>query len=425
MRLTAMVALLIVGMPIGVAAAQPAPESAADSAARPDRRGPSALEIRDVDGRWLLRLKGRVQVDTAWASDSDAATSDGTPAGTRFGTDHRSELRSIILSAQGEMRDWLRFRAGFVHVAGKNKLSTTFVQFRQAGLRLTLGQLREAVSMEEETGGTNINMMERAAFTDAWDFRRRLGVGLGYETSDVSLEAAIQSDNVAQERGDRDRYVLGARVVYLPVAEKTRMVHLGIYGMSRRRERGHNTPSGPAVSYGQRPDLHAIDRHLVETGPIAATGDRVVGVEFAGLYGPFNASAEAALLTVDSRVAGMSDPHFKGGYVEIGYFITGESRPYRVRQWSYVRPDNPIGAGGFGAVQIVFRIDHLDLQSRRAGIFGGRQTAYLIGVNWHPIEYVKFMVNLGVIDIANAPNFRTPTGNNVVDILGLRGQINW
>ena len=368
--------------------------------------------------------RGGFSSNSGWVSESARATSDGTPSGAQFGTQHNAEVRSFQFGIQGEIGDHIAYKTGYIRIPGASKMTDTYVEFRDADFRLTLGQEREAASMEEETGSPNLNFMERAAFTDAWNFRRRLGVGFGYETDHVVIETALQTDNLFQDRDERDRFAASARAIVLPVAEKNRMVHLGIYAMRRLRSRDPGPGAIRGIQYDQRPEIHAIDHHFVDTRLIPASGDHVMGVELAGLSGPFNATAEASVLTVHSFAPGPR-PRFKGGYVEVGYFLTGETRRYNAQQWLHLAPKRPVGSGGFGAVEIILRIDYLDLESKRAGIYGGRQTAYLLGLNWHPIDQIKLMANFGLLKIANGPNFRDAAGNDTVHVVGLRGQIYW
>ena len=417
-------ALLVCPALCHAAVAETLPKSEAVSGASSAPRHPSLFELTSEDGTRTIRFKGRIQVDTGWVSDSAQATSDGTPLGTRFGTEHDTEVRSFQLGIQGELGDHVAYKTGYIRAGGLSRMTDTYIEFRVAAFKLTLGQMREAASMEEETGSPNINLMERAAFTDAWDFRRRVGASLDYETDHVVIETALQTDNLFEDKPGRDRYAMSARAIVLPIAEKTRMIHLGVYAMRRVRQRDPGPGAIRGIQYDQRPEIHAIDQRFVDTGLIPASGDHVLGIELAGLSGPFNATAEAAVLTVHSLAAGPR-PRFQGGYIEVGYFLTGETRPYNAQQWQHLTPRNPVGSGGFGAVQVILRVDYLDLESKRAGIYGGRQTAYLLGLNWHPIDEIKLMANFGLLKIADGPNFRDPAGNNTVQVVGLRGQIYW
>jgi phosphate-selective porin OprO/OprP len=85
---------------------------------------------------------------------------------------------------------------------------------------------------------------------------------------------------------------------------------------------------------------------------------------------------------------------------------------------------NPLNKGGSGAFQIAARVDHIDLDDAAlkngltnnftTGIGslaalpgrlgrGGSQTSYLLGLNWYPIDYIRFMVNYGRIQVNGGP----------------------
>ena len=405
-------------MPVSVAAALLMVALAAPAAAR----GLFPIETATSDGNFTIQLRGRAQVDMGWVGDSEDATSDGTPSGARFGTQHDIEVRSVQFGVQGHIYDRIFYKAGGIRAGGRTKFTDTFVETRLGAFELTLGHFREAVSMDEETGRPNVNMLERAAFTDAWDYRRRLGVGLDLVTRSFVLETAVQTDNISQHKAERDRLALSARAIFLPIAEKDRMVHLAAYAMERRRDRDLGPP---IVHYSVRSVIHPIDQRFVDTGDIPAKGDHIYGLELAGLAGPLNATAEAAFLKVDPLTPGGPSPDFKGGYVEIGYFLTGESRPYEARQWGHVKPARPLDQGGAGAVEVLARIDSLDLEDRAEAIRGGRQTEYILGLNWYPIDHVRLMANAAIVDVTDSPAFRNAAGKDRLEILGLRGQINW
>lgn len=401
-------------MPVSVAAALVLAILTVPAAAR----GLFPIQTATPDANFTIQFRGRIQVDMGWVGDSR----DATATGMRFGTEHDIEVRSVQFGAQGRIYDRIFYKIGGIRVAGRTKFTDTFVETRLGALELTLGHFREAVSMDEETGGPNVNMLERAAFTDAWDYRRRLGVGLDLTVGPFVLETAVQTDNISQHKAERDRLALSARAVFLPIAEKDRMVHLAAYATVRRRNRGFGPP---VVHYSVRPVIHPVDQRFVDTGDIPAKGDHIYGLELAGLAGPLNATAEAAFLKVDPLTPGGPSPDFTGAYVEVGYFLTGESRPYEARQWSHVKPARPLGPGGYGAVEVLARIDRLDLEDRAEGIHGGRQTEYIVGLNWYPIDHVRLMANAAIVDVTDSAAYRNSAGKDRLEIIGFRGQIDW
>ena len=60
------------------------------------------------------------------------------------------------------------------------------------------------------------------------------------------------------------------------------------------------------------------------------------------------------------------NPSFWGGYVEAGYFLTGETRGYKAGAWDRTKVLKPFSKGGFGAVQVIGRVDYLDLDCEQA-----------------------------------------------------------
>ena len=60
------------------------------------------------------------------------------------------------------------------------------------------------------------------------------------------------------------------------------------------------------------------------------------------------------------------NPSFWGGYIEAGYFLTGETRGYKNGTWDRTKVLKPFSKGGWGAVQLNGRVDYLDLDIEQA-----------------------------------------------------------
>jgi phosphate-selective porin OprO/OprP len=94
------------------------------------------------------------------------------------------------------------------------------------------------------------------------------------------------------------------------------------------------------------------------------------------------------------------DPVFDGAYLEVGYFITGESRAYDATQGAFFRltPNrlfhggNPFTRhGDCGALEVTGRYSGLDLND--ALVSGGRMTDLSLGMNWYTSQTSRFMLN--------------------------------
>ena len=60
------------------------------------------------------------------------------------------------------------------------------------------------------------------------------------------------------------------------------------------------------------------------------------------------------------------NPSFWGGYIEAGYFLTGETRGYKNGTWDRTKVLKPFSKGGWGAFQVNGRVDYLDLDIEQA-----------------------------------------------------------
>src|SRR3546814_16525821 len=75
------------------------------------------------------------------------------------------------------------------------------------------------------------------------------------------------------------------------------------------------------------------------------------GVEAAGIFGPFHVAGEAHWLKQGIDLPAATDPTYFGGYAELGYFFTGESRGYKGGNFDRTKVTNPINKGGWGELQ--------------------------------------------------------------------------
>ena len=137
------------------------------------------------------------------------------------------------------------------------------------------------------------------------------------------------------------------------------------------------------------------DVRFVATPALPVQRETSFGVEAAMIRGPLHAAAEAHWLNADLTTTGAASPNFFGGYAEIGYFLTGETRGYRNGRFDRTSVRRPVGGdeGGFGALQANLRYDFLDLNS--SGVTGGTQKGLQASLIWIPIDHVRLLLNYG------------------------------
>ena len=357
-------------------------------------------------GGWSFKPRGRLQFD---AGTINAPDSTGVEDG--FG----SEVRRARLGVQGDIPGGFGYKFEVDFAGGDAEIADAILTYGSGGLTVTVGQHNTFQSLEELTSSLNSSFIERAAFTDAFAFERRLGLSTQYKSGDFLLQAGAFSDNFGDIPGKS--YSLDGRVVFMPRLGNAQL-HLGSSIHYADLE------SGDAVRYRQRPLVHFTSTRFIDTGTMPAHSELGYGAEAAIISGPVHAAGEAFWQSVD-RSDALPDADFFGGYVEIGYFLTGgDSRGYKNGVFDRVKPERPMGDGGFGALQVNLRYDYLDLND--GPVVGGTQDGYMASLIWTQTAYTRLMLNYARLSYRDAA-FPMAGGDASydVDTIAMRAQIDF
>lgn len=392
-----------------VAATAP-PPSAPSAPAKPDTEitFKGAPEIKTASG-WSFKPRGRLLFDAGIVS---------SPAGiTDKGLGFASEARRARLGVEGSIPGGFGYKFEVDFAAAETEITDAFLSYKDKALLVTIGQHNNFQSLEEISSSNDTSFIERAAFTDAFGFSRRLGVSAEWHKGDLLVQGGVFSDAISALGNDEnDTYSIDGRVVYAPKLGKTQL-HLGASG--HWRDEGDSVIS---ARYRQRPLVHTTDTRFIDTGVFGNVHQTSSwGLEAAAISGRFHFSAESHWQQV-SR-AGVADPTFFGTAIEAGVYLTDDTRGYRDGMFKSMKVKNPVNKGGIGAVQLNVRYDRLDLNS--AGIFGGSQDGYMASLIWTPIDYVRFLINYGHLSYEDAALIAGSDRDYSVDVLGMRAQISF
>jgi phosphate-selective porin OprO and OprP len=319
-------------------------------------------------------------------------------------------------------------------------------------------------SLETMTSSRLGSMLERATFTDAFSYDRRLGVGFiaqDKKTDSWIVQAGLFSEPINNTSFNRTGWQVGLRGVYSPLLGSTRL-HLGANFQHRE-----NTREGLAKQYRARPLTQLTDQRFIDTGNIAAKGDDTVGVEVAAIHKSLHFAAEAQKVWVrhaynaaeiaslnaqtdtnDTIPAGAvalnGNPSFWGGYAELGFYLTGETRGYKGGRWDRTKVLHPFNDGGWGALQLNGRVDYVNLSDRVDDssasvaspfyVNGGKQLGLQASLIWNPVDWVRFMAQYGHVAVTGGPRAVAITPSSLkpvnrrrysVDTFGARAQVDF
>ncbi|MFN3944288.1 MAG: OprO/OprP family phosphate-selective porin [Allosphingosinicella sp.] len=402
--------------PAQAAAAPPAPPAAP----APSWRGAPQFT---APGGWSFKPRGRLQFDVGHVE---------SPAGVVDpGLGFANRVRRARLGVDGTVPGGFGYRFEVDVAGGSVEFTDAYLSYQASpNLGFTLGQHNAFESLERVTSANFTSFMERAAFTTAFGFERRVGLSATYSRGPLIAEAGVFTDDIAaladnnrgSGLGDENESIgVDARLVYAPKLGETQL-HFG--GSAHWRDQTGLAESNVTTRYRQRPFLRTTNVRFIGTPPLRVTQETHYGLETALIRGPFHAAGEIHWL--DAETLAGAEHGFFGGYAEVGYFLTGETRGYRNGRFDRTRVARPLGSdGGFGALQVNLRYDHLDLNGG-AGAMGGRQNAFLASLIWIPQDYVRFMLNYGHLRYDDATLLGAGGRRDYsVNVLGARAQVDF
>ncbi len=426
------------------------------------------------DNGFTFKPKGFAQFDAGYVSTP--GPNRGAPtAGLNYNNlGYNGRARRLVIGAEGSLPGGFGYKVEFDLAQAQVSYEDIVLTWQKPGspLQVTIGNFYPLSSLDTMTSSRLTSFLERAAFTDAFGYNRRLGVAVGFtdpadrytftagvwntEINDNNYSGTVSATpstvtSSASPNFNRTGWQASARATFSPMLGDTRL-HFGANFQYRRTNRDAQN-----VRYRSRPFTQITDQRFVDTNPIAADGDKILGVELGAIHGPLHFVGEAQKVWVDgyrpSKTFGLNnqsgcalatcayagDPSFFSAYGEVGFYLTGETRGYKGGKWDRTKVLKPFDQGGIGAIQVNARVDYLDLEDRVASgaiaapnfVNGGKQTGYELSVIWNPMDYIRFMAQYARVHVEGGPRVLAVSPTSLdpvnktydVDTFALRAQV--
>jgi phosphate-selective porin OprO and OprP len=422
----------------------------------------------------LIRLSGFFQYDTGWFSQ-DAQSKE-----TLGNIQNGSGFRRTRLQGLGQLTEFTTFsiemdfafpgRPSFMDVWGEQS-NLPFIGHAR------IGQYRQPVTMDSWTNIKHLEFLERSAPFIAFDPFRRVGI-MGWDNSEdertmwayslfstgttfwntapaSNYSTLGNDDRFGTQIGDSGGIAFATRGTHLlyydPNSNNRYLMHVG-GGYLFGEIGGQGTTGSFAKTYEARsiPEFFVGDQaggfvtaagtpNVVDTGRFLASNYQMLHAEVAGSYGSAHYQAEYMAQFVNQRGGGMV--FYDGGYVQGGYFLTGENTGYNKLMGALdynVKPNSPFfgtgrkkSMGGWGAWEVAARWSWLDLNSTkvRADNFltptpgppssqnPGVLNEPTVALNWWWNEYMRVQLNY-IHSMVTSPT----VGLYATDIYSLRFQ---
>jgi phosphate-selective porin OprO/OprP len=341
------------------------------------------------DGMFRLRFGIRLQLDLTAGSASAALRQQ---AGS---IDDGLSFRRARIYSEGRLFRQLDFKFEYDFAADRG-LKDAYVEGGKylKYVRWRIGHFKEPVSLARQTSSNDLGFLEWALPVPVLAPGRNWGLMIRHAELRQRMTWALSVTTHGQTTDDNrsaSHLSVAMRATGLPMYRDKgrRLVHLGASYNVRNPKSDFAFKARPEARFAP---------FMADTGPISADGYAGLGLEAAVVAGPFWAQAEYLRADVDSSQAG--DPVFDGAYLEVGYFLTGESRAYDPTQGAFFRltpkrlfhGGNPFTRhGDCGALEVTARYSGLDLND--ALVSGGEMTNLSLGMNWYTSQTSRFMLN--------------------------------
>ncbi len=352
--------------------------------------------VQSADGRNIFRIRGRLQMDAA-IQDFDDEMSDVARQGHEFPR-YGVMFRRLRLGALGIIDETWEWQLEVDFAENEVDLANAYLAYLFPEGRLAAGHFKEPFSMEYATSSRYISFIERSSAADAYKVSREPGVM--YETIKPNWYGAfgVFGGGIDYDREIEEGWSIAGRLSFAPYLQDDGFVHIG--GGFNHRENGTDKDSGlyEEVRLRTREGSRAIDARLVGRDDLVGVTDYTrSNLELAAGSGPWWMQAEYINVDIDldqaevlAELGGNATSRGSltqdGYYVQAGFFLTGESKPYRAFSGDFgrLRPNQNFSLGESpGAVELAVRYSVADsLEHTRIGR-GQKLENWTAGVNWY------------------------------------------
>lgn len=309
------------------------------------------LKVSTADNKYSIKIGGRIQYDYNRAELNGNAEED------------QFDRRRARLYAAGDINDW-SYKAQF-NIGGSSggTAEDLYIRYKGFGKKavITAGKQRIPFGLEDLISSNDISMLERTAITERYAIAREDGLVLSGKEGDFTYSVAAFEDGSAP--GSGDDFGIAGRVTFAPVQTENSIVHVG----AAYKDIGNDTSA--------------------------------FGLEFAATLDSLHGQMEFFDADENGNNA-------DGYYLQVGYILTGEQRPYKDGKFKRLKPQ-----GDNGAFEIVLRYedgdgDFDDVELAQAGSPNGytNASAWGIGFNWYANNNIRLGVNYTDADDDNSNN---------------------
>ncbi|MBC8384478.1 MAG: hypothetical protein H8E57_03040 [Candidatus Cloacimonetes bacterium] len=353
------------------------------------------LNWKSWDGSFKTRFDLRMYLDAAFYEENK------TEIGNGF------VVRRARFAVKSQL--WKKWNAEFDIDVANNEVEIKDMWMSYDFLRngfIKVGNFKPPFSMEELTSSRLLTFLERA-YLNCFTPGRRMGSAITLWGNFWHLSSGIFGQQISfwQDRKDNKHNSqsmnFASRIAFVPINNNKKILHFG--GDFIRMKPDFK---GEITEFDSYPESKVAPIQFVDTDNIDKVDNwQVLGLEGAAVYGPVSIQSEFMRANV-KRLEDADDLRFQGFYSFLSIFLTGESRPYEMKEGEFgqVIPNRKSGA-----LEFALRYSHLTLSDLNyehpvgaevegERIKGGKANNITIALNWYANPNVRLMTNYIIVD---------------------------
>jgi len=352
------------------------------------------LKVTSGDGKSSLQLGTLLQMDAAYFNG-------GSVGGVAKDYGDGTEFRKARLYLAGSTGAWdFRLETELAPAPATSGITDAWAAWR-GPVTVTAGHFKVPYSLESLMSDKNLAFMERA-LSASFVSPRAPGLMVSKGFSHGSLAAGVFGEQLSSTAATNNDEGGGfsARATWAPLIASGRAVHVG-GSLHWRKPTQVNTPAPglETASFSSKPEMNLMPDKLVNTGNIPGNvrDTSVAALEFATTRGPLTAQAEYTRAKVSRDTGG--DLDFDGGYVQLGWALTGETRAYKAETGVL----DGIKPAGRVAWEVAARLSDMNLND--GTLTGGHERNASAAVNAYVGANVKLSLNyVDVLSVKGGAN---------------------
>lgn len=388
------------GVPAAAAAATPRPAAQTASAPSPVDWTTGVPELRSPDGGFTFKPRLRITADLSNTFGSDFDSRNLTT----------TELRGLRIGGQGKIAGgftyWVEADLADNAVSIANAFMAYNTKWGGRDLEVSMGQRLNDRGVEGGTAEDIVPFLERSLMVSTIGPERgAYGVGVSSKLTGSVWHASLSVTGDAISGGTtNDSVTVMGRTHWSPLKTDDGFLHLGGWGFVEDL-----TPNASVSARSLVVTSRGNDNLRLSGGAYAdPKGSKGLGLELGGVHRSGWLMAEGGRRVLETASRDYDQDAYS---ISAGFFITGEKPPLSARSGTWSRPKvlNPLGADGYGALEIVGRYDTADYSDNPAG---GEADSWLLGVNWYPTNNTRISTHWSVWSVDS------PTGTYAGDDSG-------